>query len=69
MMPLSRQAARPLLHIPAGLQWLERRRLAGMARPGLLASIDDDLASWKALCCDLLISVEERAPIQEADAE
>jgi atypical dual specificity phosphatase len=69
MTPLSLHAARPLLHIPAGFQWLERRRLAGMARPGLLASVEDDLASLKALGCDLLISVEERAPIQEADAE
>jgi len=54
---------------PPGFQWLAHGRLAGIARLRLLASVDDDLASWRALGCDLLISVEERAPIQEADAE
>jgi atypical dual specificity phosphatase len=49
---------------PTGFFWLEKGKLAGMARPGLLVDADLELAQLEGLGVTDLVTLEERATVQ-----
>lgn len=65
--PLPPEALHPQRgHPPRNFSWLIPGRLGGMPRPGIVASLDQDLAGLRALGVSLLVTLEEASTI---DAE
>ena len=52
---------------PSGFFWFIESKLAGMPRPGIVNSLEDDLEGVRSLGVDLIITLEETPPIP-ADA-
>ncbi len=55
----------PRLPIPTGFHWIRKGSLAGVARPGLLASLEHDLSGLSAFGVETLLCLEETRPIPE----
>jgi len=50
---------------PSGFRWLVPGRLGGMARPGLVRTLEEDLRALAALRVTVLVSLEENPPARE----
>jgi len=50
---------------PRGFFWLIESKLAGMPRPGIVSSLEDDLDGVQALGVDLVITLEETPTLPE----
>lgn len=58
-LPDSNYGALSSYHGPKGFHWLIRGWLGGAARPGLLASLEDDLAGLRRMGVDTLVTLTE----------
>lgn len=56
----------PQVPVPTGFHWIRKGSLAGVARPGLLADVEQDLRGLAALGIQTLLCLEETQPIAEA---